>query len=281
MILDFIAHKSHRTLHKICMAAPQPLSKITELSERVVAFVRSVGHVDAKDSMEFRRLVREAGELAKDDVVSSNCLGAILQGIVGNDAEAERLFANAAANKGEALVNGPRLAYLVNRMKFQQAYEWGKKVIDDRGDHDFHEIAHYMMAGGAFRVVRDAVDRSQKRGEVLQLTARVGLARVAAEVLDKLNISDSHCVQVLDALGELARKYGLIWLHTDPDISVCAQVGDEPAVMMSYRFAVSPERGAELGWEFTELLVQRGLDRPGFYVQVIGEESGVALAEPA
>jgi len=263
------------------MVGPQPLLKEQELADRVVAFVRSVGHVRAKDSMQFRRLVREARDLAKDSVVHSNCLEAMLQGVVGNDDEAERLFANAMANNGEAFVKSPRLSFFVNRMKFQQAYEWGSEVIDDRSGVPFHEIAHILMIAGAFRVVRDAVDRSKNTAEVLQMTESIGLARKAASVLDELGISDEHCIGVLDALGEVARKYDLIWLNDSPEISVLAQVDGESAVMMSFRFDVSSGRGAELGWEFAELLVQRGLDRPGFYVQVIGQEADIAHAETA
>lgn len=263
------------------MAAPQPQLKVEELQERVRSFIRSVTHVNARNLMEFRRLVREAKDLAKTDVVAANCIEAVLQGTLGDDAEAERLFANAEANQGGAPVVQARISYLVNRMNFASAYQLGRELMASREGVPFHVLARSMLVAGAFQLIKNAIDRSQANSEVLHLTEEVNKARAAAVVLEKLQIADEHCVAVLDALGEVIRDRGLVWLNEVPEVSVLSDVDGESAVIMGFRFSVTPAMAAELAWEFTERLVDRNLDLPGFYVQVISQEVGVHQVEPA
>ena len=263
------------------MAAPQPLSKADELAERVSKFICSVSHVSAKDSFEFKRLLRETRELASVDVVESNCLQGLLLGLVGDDVEAERLFDNAVANKGGVRVLANKLSHFVNRMYFARAFQLGVELLDRRGDLAFHLLAPRVMMAGGFHAVVRALDRSQERHEVVKVTHDIEVAKVAAAVLTKLGLEDSHCVKVLDALGELIRAQGLVWLDEFPGLSVVEDPGEDSAVLVNFRFDVSPQRAAELNWEFNELLVDRDLDRGGFFVHLIGQGVEADLPEPA
>ncbi|WP_322470256.1 hypothetical protein SOM08_06020 [Hydrogenophaga sp. SNF1] len=263
------------------MVAPQPLSKAEELQGRVRAFIRSVGNVNAKESMTFRRLVRDAQDLAKTNVVEGNCLEGVLVGLVGDDTQAERLFANAAANQGGVVAKAARLSHLVNRMYFSDAFKLGVELVARREGLQFHNLAHRLLMAGGFHAVLSAVDESRQRGEVLQLTKDIEAARAAVDVLDRLGIDDQHCMRVLDTLGEVVRAEGLVWLDDFPGMSVLSDVDDESALTVSFRFAITPAQAAELGWRFSELLVERDLDRSGFYVQVLGQGAEALQYEPA
>lgn len=262
------------------MPAPQPLSKADELHERVRAFIRKVSSVNVKETMEFRRLVREAQDLAKEDVVVANCLEGLLVGLAGDDQGAERLFDNAAANGGVAEAKTSRLSHYANRMYCRRAHEVGLELLDKRHGIPFRLIAHRVLMTGGFHAVAQAVERSQERSEVLQLTKDIEGARVAAEILDRLQIDDAYCVAVLDAFGEVIREHGLVWLDDFPALSGLMGVDDEYALMVNFSFAVSPAAAAEICWQFTDLLMQRNLDRPGFYVRAIGQGVDVPVAEP-
>jgi hypothetical protein len=251
------------------MPAPQPKSKASELEDRVQAFVRSVTHTGVPKTMEYGRLIRDIQAHAKDNVIESNCLEAIVVGIVGQDAEAERLFANAVANNGGGFVDSLRLAYLSNRMQARQACDLGRSILENRSGRSFHVIAEAMMVCGAFHSVSKAIENSAKTGEVLRLTDRVNMVRAATTVLESLKIDEDHCVGVIDTLGEVIRAHGLVWLDDHPGLSVLDDVEGESAVMVRYDFEVSPHLASELTWEFVDRIVQRGLDKPGFYVQLV------------
>lgn len=255
------------------MRALVPLELHEVLKDQVVALMESCLRVGEYDPMLVSRLLRETERLQSVDVVEANVLQAFLFSITGQEVKRKAALLNATRNFGEAEVFASEFQHAVNHLHGEDASAFLGRCLEKRGSWSFNNLAIGALASGLFRQVRDYVEVSRAKGEVLQVEPGL-LARIrrAAEVLDAADVPDQVIRRTIDTAGIVVRRHRLLWRGDMPDLHVLDQTQGGPLVALAYHFPVTPEEASEMTWAYLELMLEHGQDTSAFQVWFVGAD---------
>lgn len=242
----------------------------TQLKDELNAFARSVTNTQSFNKIVFRRLEIECAKQQANDVVRGSLNRAFLSSTVGDFDETERWITNAERNNGKDAARLERLTHAINHGFGTQALALLDFAFANRGSEPLMRVASRAAAIGAFGKIVSAVKQSQINGEVLQMTPLYAQATKAVQVCEQLGVADVDIAAMVDVAGELLRQHKLLWQSTCPDLNVLDAEHGGPSVGIIYRIDMTPQEAVALGWTLTEAIVERGLDRPGVYVDFMG-----------
>lgn len=252
------------------MAQIQPLKLAESLGEACNRFAGSVYHTDAYDRVIYQRLLKDCDTLQATDVVDASLLRAFLSSTIGNFDETERWIKNAERNGGRALARVTRITHFVNHGFATQALALVDQAFDNRCGQPLMQEAARVAAIGAFGKIVTAVVQSQANGEVLQMTNLYATSLKATEIAGVLGVTDANIAAMIDVAGELLRENKLLWQNSLPDLTLLDATQGGPSLGIEYRVDLPPQQAVQLGWRLSEQLIERGLDRPGVYVDFLG-----------
>lgn len=265
-----------------------PIAKPDELaatiSERVTGLLLSAGRFGAVPEFERRQVARDLDTLAKTDAVSSFLLQSVMASLDGDEAEAERLVAKAAAlgKTGEAEAEVVRMFTLANYGRASTALAVARRVLQ-AGRADVSRIISAAIGVGAVSTVLRVVEESVAAGQVLAADANpsIVLAKKAAKALALAGRTEDEVAAMLDVAGDVQREHGLLWLDRQPQI--IALTGDEsedsaPGLHYYFRVDVTPREAAEMTGDVGWRLVDSDLVLNGLSVAFVGSRADAVSA---
>lgn len=260
------------------MPAARPMELAASLGKEVEAFFHTITRTDAFDKFWRARLLRECDGLQKANVLDASLLKALIYSATGDVDEMDRWLVNAERNGGVDRARLERVRYMVNHGLGSQALELLPSVLERSGGMPLMSVAVMAAANGSFNAIVRAVQASQDRGEVLQMTPTLDVARRAAAIMGQLGVSDADVAAMIDVAGDFLRVEKLLWQNECIDITLLDAGQGGPALGLAYRIGVSPQQAARMGWALTDELVRRDLDRPGVAVDFLGTASAQTQA---
>jgi hypothetical protein len=253
------------------MAKATPVKLATILERELNEFADRLTHTgDVYSQVEFGRLMRDCEKLQRSDVVQGCLHRAFLYSTAGDLAEAGRMIKNAELNGGKDEARIGLFSHLANHGYASEALQLADQMFEHRAGKNLMELANLAAAIGAFSTIVKEVKTSKSKGEVLQMTYLYDVSQKASAVTQQLGVTDADVAAMLDVAGELLRANKLLWQNALPDLTVLDVEQGGPTLGISYRIGVAPEQAVEMGWALSERLVDRGLDRPGVYVNFLG-----------
>lgn len=264
------------------MPSANPEELATAIGERIDRLLHSVGRFGSVPDFERRQIARDLDSLAKTDAASGFLFRSVMASLDGDEAEAERLAAKAAALGKADEADVVRIFTLANYGRASAALALARRELY-AGRADVSRIIPAAVGAGAMFTVTRLVEESVAAGQVLaaQANPSIQLAKKAAKSLTLAGRTEDELAAMLDVAGDVQREHGLLWLDRQPHI--IALTGDEsedsaPGVHYYFRVDVTPREAAEMTGDVGWRLVDRGLVLGGLSVAFVGSRADALSA---
>lgn len=266
------------------MAQALALPKAEDIWNRAVPWLLSIERTDQANAFVMNRLVRDCEALAKTDAVKANLYLAAIYGIVGQREQSEYCLRVAEGNRKADLARCWRVLIYSNQLRASAATALADAAFAQRDEVRFVDLMTALSAVGAVHSIAKAADNAQMNQEVLaNMTSLLAKNRLAAQVLDKLGLTQADVTALMDAAGEVLHDHHLQWLGDGPVFDVFDGAGDGDVHGLSWKFrvGVTPRESVALTDELIAKVIERDLKVDGLGVSFLGTKINESAAAHA
>ncbi len=250
------------------MSVAQLQSKGPVLLDEISFFVaKSHRFLDKNDQSIFlKKWIKEADDVMRVDPIYGSLLKSKLGEVHGDIDKVTYWFNN--ANRLGVMPHQIATNMLVSYCNLG----YGSKALQVLRDHvdishgNIGEAIWLAPAAGAFKYMKHLIEQA-KRGNVELPEKNLALSQEVAELLDKSEVSDAICAQVIDVAGEIMRKHQLFWLG---DMAEFVLDREGASVLMRFNVDVTYRNASSMSMEAVDLLIERKLDSVPFLIDFVG-----------
>lgn len=237
------------------MPAPIPKLKADSVIDQVNSIILAATTYLPPDDMVVRRLLREA----EDSITASPAAGhsalACVYQLVGDAEKAKHHSDNAIRLSGDLVFVVNRSSILANLGLASEGQQSFKAVIPpEKGWTKF--IWNQGLVLGAYRMMNDALVTARRLMLDLEQIDTQTVER-AAQVMEKLNISDADVALILDAAGEILRKHRLFYVGKAPRVDIWDGDGRMPFIRVTFKTSVSQQAAHDMYMELVDKVLER------------------------
>lgn len=253
------------------MVAALPIRKASLIVEEVKKFAAKIAFLSDVHGPEYDVLLQSAKSLAKNDVIDSCRLQAYLYLIDRNEAEFNAAVLNLERNNYRATANYFRMKWACAYLLPQDALDYAKRLVSFRGDISLVKILKPLYLLGYFREVREMIQESIARQEVIPgLEMLAPAVEQAIQIEDNCKLPDGLLVKSIQCISDILSAHNLSNYGGKSIMTLIPMEEDGPTISVAYTLPISASMASDINWEIAEVLVDNDLQNPNVSFMILG-----------
>ena len=245
---------------------PSPLTIANSIIEDIRSRIVNQPTYISRGDFWLRQKAREIEKLKSVDTINYWILRACLNYFQGNVADMEQCLDQASNICSDTTVELVRLQLRANVCLASRSQDLFREFVDIK----FQNLKHNILVSktiGAFQGAMRKFSQAELAHVNIDDESFVTQMKHAAQLLEKLGVTDPDCAGVIDCAGHILRERKLFWMNSAPDLSVYEETH---GVALRFKLNTSYAQATEMNGELADLLISKNLDQLPFYVTFEG-----------